>query len=113
MVSINKFTCYYYNSSLHILATAGIISAQIEDQRIATTGGLDSSGEMEDVGITITLDDPTNVWLYYMYGATAASLPYSIFGTLAMIMIVNSIRKTRKDMKYAINCLFIYNMFVN
>ena len=71
---------------------------------------MDSSGEVDFV---ISFVEPGNVWLSYMYGATAVSLPYSVFGTLAMIMLVNSIKKTRKDMKYAINCLFIYNMFVN
>ncbi|XP_019853839.1 PREDICTED: uncharacterized protein LOC100632627 [Amphimedon queenslandica] len=61
------------------LAIAGFVAAQISDQRYVEA--LESSS-----------DDFEMIWYYFMLASSVTALPYSILGTIAIVLLVEAIR---------------------
>ena len=69
-----------------VTATVGIIYAQVDDSRYVEA--VDNPN-----------DNFENLWLYYMAGSSGAVLPYSIVGTIAMLMLIVVVKHSREHSK--------------
>ena len=69
VTKIKYFFTINFCSIPQILAVAGIVSAQMNDEHVT---------------------DDLHHWTYYMIATTLATVPYSFFGTAAVVLLVKS-----------------------